>query len=120
MNIDELNLYKKKIVECLKVLDPYKIVLFGSLAWGNPNNHSDIDLLVVLNNDNVSSSYIDHLKKKVMVRNAIAELNKAVAIDLIVYSKPELKKMLEFESVFVKNILEKGTTLYERTDKTVA
>ena len=32
----------------VRALDPEKIVLFGSYAYGDPNPHSDVDLLVVM------------------------------------------------------------------------
>ena len=120
MSIEEFNFYIHKLVEELKSLDPYKIVLFGSYAWGTPTRNSDIDLLVILNNEDFSSSYMDMLKKRAMVRNKILGINRDVAIDLVVYSKSELKKMIELESVFVKTILEKGIILYEKANKRVA
>lgn len=120
MSIEEFNFYKRKLVEELKSLDPYKIILFGSFAWGTPNANSDIDLLVVLNNEDFSSSYMELLKKRVMVRNKIIDINKNIGVDLLVYSKSELNKMLELESVFVKTILEKGVLLYEKSNQSVA
>ena len=38
---------KHEIVERLKPLDPDKIILFGSYAYGTPNEDSDIDLCIV-------------------------------------------------------------------------
>ncbi len=38
---------KIEIVERLKPLNPEKIILFGSYAYGNPTEDSDIDLCVV-------------------------------------------------------------------------
>jgi uncharacterized protein len=37
----------KKIIERLKPLNPVKIILFGSYAYGNPTEDSDIDICVV-------------------------------------------------------------------------
>ena len=31
----------------IEVSDPDKIILFGSYAYGNPDNRSDLDLLVI-------------------------------------------------------------------------
>ena len=44
VDIEEL---KKQIVENLKPLDPKKIVLFGSYAYGEPNEDSDIDIFIL-------------------------------------------------------------------------
>ncbi|MEA3353848.1 MAG: nucleotidyltransferase domain-containing protein [Campylobacterota bacterium] len=44
VDIEEI---KDEIVERLKPLDPDKIILFGSYAYGTPNEDSDIDLFLV-------------------------------------------------------------------------
>ena len=44
INIEELKL---QIIERLKPLNPDKIILFGSYAYGTPNEENDIDLYVV-------------------------------------------------------------------------
>ncbi len=38
---------KNKIVENLKPLDVQKIILFGSYAYGKPNEDSDLDIFVI-------------------------------------------------------------------------
>jgi len=38
---------KAEIVERLKLLNPNKIILFGSYAYGTPNKDSDIDLFLL-------------------------------------------------------------------------
>ena len=40
-----------KIVKALKPLNPVKIIVFGSYAYGTPNTDSDIDLYIVTNDD---------------------------------------------------------------------
>ncbi len=37
----------KEIISQLKRLDPDKVILFGSYAWGTPDAESDIDLFIV-------------------------------------------------------------------------
>lgn len=37
-----------KIVEKLKKLNPEKIILFGSFAYGKPDKNSDLDLLIIM------------------------------------------------------------------------
>ena len=44
INIEEL---KPLIVDRLKPLNPDKIILFGSYAYGKPNEESDIDLFLL-------------------------------------------------------------------------
>ena len=41
----------RQLVERLKKTDPFKIILFGSHAYGEPGPGSDVDLLVVTEDD---------------------------------------------------------------------
>jgi len=54
---------KKKIIEISNIIakgiKPYKIILFGSYAYGTPNKDSDIDICVIKKNIN------QKLKKRV-------------------------------------------------------
>ena len=43
--------YIPQVVEKLKEIHPYKIILFGSYAYEDANRDSDIDLLVVTGNE---------------------------------------------------------------------
>jgi len=56
-NINEL---KKQIVSSLQPLNPDKIILFGSYAYGTPTFESDIDICVV--KDNIDSKYSEAVK----------------------------------------------------------
>ncbi|SMP87795.1 Nucleotidyltransferase domain-containing protein [Epsilonproteobacteria bacterium SCGC AD-308-E02] len=47
----DIEALKHEIVERLKPLDLDKIILFGSYAYGTPNEDSDIDLYVVTKDD---------------------------------------------------------------------
>jgi len=42
-------LIKKQIVEKLMPLEPVKIILFGSYAYGEPNKDSDLDIMIIQN-----------------------------------------------------------------------
>jgi hypothetical protein len=54
-----LEAIKKEIVEQLKPLDPEKVILFGSYAYGQPTEESDIDLYIVTKDD-----FIPQLSRK--------------------------------------------------------
>ncbi len=106
--------YIDNIVSRLLTLDPYKIVLFGSHAIETQGEESDIDLLVILDSEAISQTYKEKMKKKLMVRNLIIEINKRVPIDLIVYTKAEYEIMVKHGSSFLKEITTSGKTLYEK------
>ena len=64
VNIEEL---KKQIVEDLKPLDPKKIVLFGSYAYGEPNQDSDIDIFI--SKDDYEDKYKEVAKARELLSN---------------------------------------------------
>lgn len=105
--------YLPIIVERLKTLDPEKIILFGSYAYGVPTRQSDIDLLVVLNDETVPQSFQESMTKKLLVRKAIWEVSKQVSIDLVVHTKPMHRKFQALGSMFAREIAQKGKVLYE-------
>jgi len=105
--------YIERIVESLQQVNPYKIILFGSHVYGNPKKNSDIDLIVVLNNNDMPKTFKEKMKYQLQVRDAILEINKEVPIDLIVYTLPMYKKFNELGSMFSKEISQKGKVLYE-------
>lgn len=105
--------YLPLIVEKLKAIQPYKVILFGSYAYGAPTKDSDIDLLVVLDVEKMPESFQENMDNKLLVRNTLRELNTKVSIDLIVHTKPMYKKFNELGSMFSREILQKGKILYE-------
>ncbi len=107
------NKYISLIVEKLKTLHPYKVILFGSYAYGKPNAASDIDLLVVLDTEKTPKRFQENMENKLLVRNVLWELSKKTSIDLIVHTKPMYQKFNAMGSMFSKELLEKGKVLYE-------
>lgn len=105
--------YLPIIVERLKTVDPVKVILFGSYAYGTPDSHSDIDLLVVLNDDTIPQSFQENMNKKLLVRKAIWELSKQISIDLVVHTRPMYQKFRALGSMFAREIEQKGKVLYE-------
>ena len=105
--------YLPLIVEQLQPLHPWKIILFGSYAYGTPDSQSDIDLLVVLNSEHIPQNFHDNMQNKLLIRKALWELSKKVSIDLLVYTKPMYQKFQELGSMFAREILQRGHVLYE-------
>ncbi len=103
--------YIPLIIEKLRTLNPYKVVLFGSYAYGTPDAGSDIDLLVVLNSETTPKSFQENMENKLLVRNVLWELNTQMPIDLIVHTKPMYKKFNMMGSMFSKELLQKGRVL---------
>jgi len=110
----DVNTILNDLVVLLQASDPYKIILFGSHANGNPNKDSDIDIMVILDNDHVSKTYQERLDKKVYIRTLVLEVNQKVPLDILVYSKAELKKIKEYGNQFVEEIEKTGKVIYEK------
>jgi predicted nucleotidyltransferase len=96
-----------RMVEKIKSeYQPEKIILFGSYAWGKPTKHSDIDLFII---KNTTARRID---RAVEVREILDEENAMFPLDVLVYTPDEIKRRLEIEDDFVKDIIDKGKILY--------
>ena len=58
----KINSSLDQIVSRLLTVDPYRIVLFGSLAAGMEKAESDMDLLVILDSETISQTYEERMK----------------------------------------------------------
>ena len=89
---------------------PEKIILFGSLATGRIHEWSDIDLLI-----------IKETKTKRFYRRAQAlrGIKRNVPIDAIILTPNEVRFLSHEGSLFIKDILEKGSVLYEKEKSVV-
>jgi len=114
------NIYIEQIKENLKELNPYLILLFGSYAYGTPHKDSDIDLLVVTNDNFIPQSFKEKTDLYISVNEHILNIASQVPVDLIVYTLPMYKKFVELQSSFSREILSKGIILYENNHARVA
>lgn len=114
MNVN-FNEILENIVEHLKeIVKPKKIILFGSYAQGTQTEDSDIDLLVVTNDENYPSNYNEKMEKYLIVSKQLRQFKKEIPIDLIVHTLPMHKRFIELGSMFSKDILKNGKVIYER------
>ncbi len=102
-----------EIVRRLKTLAPEKIILFGSYAWGNPENDSDIDIYVVTNDDIMPTNWKAQSEIYLKYMKQLSDLQKD--IDLIVHTKPMHNKFVALDGMFCRKILRDGVTIYETT-----
>lgn len=108
INIDEL---KPLIVERLKPLNPDKIILFGSYAYGTQTEDSDIDLFLLKNDLQVHNMrwYKLELQKRLF------DLQKKylLGIDIFVDSTERMEKRIQdVKDQFYDEILTKGIKIY--------
>jgi predicted nucleotidyltransferase len=110
----DINTALTDIVSSLKVADPYKIILFGSYAKGNANEHSDIDLMVILDTEEVAKNRNERMEKKLYIRELVRGINREFAMDILVYSKAELQKARDYYHFFIDEVEKTGKVLYEK------
>lgn len=101
--------YISQLVEKIKEEQPEKIILFGSHAYGNPDNESDIDLLIV---KNISTSEIREfrLNLKLKLWDLVKQWN--IPVDIIVDNQERLNQRINDGDMFYKEILSKGNVIY--------
>jgi len=102
---------KQEIIALLKNLKLDKVLLFGSYAYGDVHDDSDVDLLVVLDKEGVSNDYAEMIQNKTAVSRQLRELRKKVPIDLLVYTVDEWKILKNSGSSFINQIETKGIQL---------
>ncbi len=86
---------------------PHKIILFGSYAYGEPTEDSDVDLLVIMPFDRRKG------RKSLEIRQAVPS---GFPMDLIVRTPEFIAQRLEWKDCFTQEILNRGKVLYEAAD----
>jgi len=86
---------------------PEKVILFGSYAYGTPDEDSDVDLLMVMETDEnpllaaaTISASIDHI----------------FPIDILVWKPNKLEESFARRGNFATEVLTRGKVLYEARD----
>jgi predicted nucleotidyltransferase len=95
--------YARQIAE---KFDPARIILFGSYAYGQPHEWSDVDILVVM----PARNQIDQALRIILAVEA------PFSLDLIVRTPKRLQRDWEDGDWFLREVLAKGKVLYEKTD----
>ena len=103
---------KLEIIEKLEPLKPNKIILFGSYAYGTPNEDSDIDLYIVSNDDFIPQSWKEKMQIKLKFSKALRDIKQHYDIDLITHTQKMYEKFLDLDSIFSREILTKGKVIY--------
>jgi predicted nucleotidyltransferase len=108
VNIEKL---KPLILERLKPLNPDKIILFGSFAYGTPNEDSDIDLYIVTQDDFIPKNWKEKSEISRKFSRKLRDISEKYPTDLIIHTKAMHKKFIEMDSLFSRKILKDGVQL---------
>jgi predicted nucleotidyltransferase len=98
--IDEM---VRRIVDALR---PEAIYLYGSHAYGQPHDDSDVDLLVI-----VGDSVLPPHKRAVAAYRALRGLY--LPAEVKVATRLEFERMAQWQTSIERVVLDKGRVLYE-------
>ncbi len=106
MNITEERL-KKELNRCVTILSekykPERILVFGSLASGEVNENSDIDMIII---KSTSKPFLKRIEEVLRI------LKPKEVFDIFVYTPDEFKRLSETRLFFKKEILPKAKEIY--------
>src|SRR5256886_15957158 len=101
-----LSVIRRFAKEVAQRFRPEKIILFGSHAYGQPHDDSDVDILVVMPARN-------QIDQAIRIRTAVEA---PFPMDLIVCTPKNLRWRLEEGDWFLREIVGRGKVLYEKAD----
>jgi len=104
--VDE-GILEEVVRRILKVVTPAKIVLFGSYAYGKPDEDSDLDILVVV--DRITST---RRELRLKIRKALREY--LLPKDILVVTTEDVERWKSVPDAFITSVMRKGRVLYER------
>jgi len=86
---------------------PEQIILFGSQVWGTPTSGSDIDLMVI-----VSQSDLSEYERSVLGHRCLSGLD--IAKDVLVETRAEFDFLRDVPASLEHKIAHQGKVLYDR------
>ena len=104
-------LMKTVVKRLVGSLSPERILLFGSHAWGIPDEDSDVDLLVI-----VSDSDLPPYKRARAGYKALRGVR--LPKDILVLTQAEFERQATVRCSLARRALEHGKVLYDRRQTT--
>lgn len=98
---------KKVVDKIVDELKPEKVIVFGSHAWGQPNEDSDLDLLIV---KQTKQTWLERQRELNMLL-----VPRTMPMDFLVYTSAELEEKINQErNLFLEDALRNGKEVYSR------
>jgi predicted nucleotidyltransferase len=99
---------KKAVSKIVETSNPRKVILFGSYVKGNMGINSDLDILVVANND------LDNPRKESSrIRRALRGIS--MPMDILVLPESLLDELIKNPGLIYREAVSKGKVVYEST-----
>jgi len=105
---DEITQFIDLVAEAV---DPDKIILFGSYAYGEPTDNSDIDLLVIKNGKDFTIA--DETQYAVAIHKARRQRQVKPRYDVFFGTESQVNEIASRGGTYL-DALQKGRVLYER------
>ena len=86
---------------------PQQVILFGSHAYGEPDQHSDLDLLIV------KETARTPFQRRVEVGRIVQDRSRRTPIQALVITPKELEERTGKGDPFLLEVMEKGEVLYD-------
>ena len=86
-------------------LQPEQIILFGSHAWGRPDEDSDVDLLVIVSHTNDKPA-----QRAMRAYRCLRGL--MIPTDILVKTRAEVERFRRVHASLESEVLERGKVLY--------
>jgi len=85
---------------------PQKVILFGSYAYGQPDEESDIDLLIIKETNRRP------IERWTEIKRLLRDRNRPVSVSPLVYTPQEIEERLVLRDPFIQEVLTNGEVLY--------
>ena len=100
---------KQIVTHIIEQYRPEKIILFGSYAYGEPDDGSDVDLLIVKETDQRP------IDRRITVRRLVHASRYGMPFSPLVITPQELAQRLEMGDPFYHEIVDRGKIQYARS-----
>ncbi|HEV7797260.1 MAG TPA: nucleotidyltransferase domain-containing protein [Pyrinomonadaceae bacterium] len=103
IEMDRIESLSKRIAEEFR---PDRIILFGSYAYGDPTEDSDVDLLVIM-----------PFRGKPVYKaiEILTRIQPKFPVDILVRTQSQIRKRVAMDDWFMQEIVAQGRVLYEAT-----
>jgi uncharacterized protein len=101
ITLEQIQEFSQQIAEKFQ---PDRIILFGSYAYGQPTEDSDVDLLVILPFEDLP------VYKAIEIRR---QVRPPFPLDLMARTSEQIQQRLDMGDFFIHDIINKGRILYE-------
>ena len=91
----------------VREFQPEQVILFGSHAWGTPDRSSDIDLMVI-----VEQSDLSDYERAILALACLSDVD--VPKDVIVKTRAEFDFFSDVRASLEHKVARRGKVLYER------